>query len=121
MRDHGKERLIEPCIYYTASGKFYVRARANARYHTATLPTLGQARRFREEVRAMRPPRERLRWETDGVSKLLSSEHTSIRQSARAMLKSSPREKIKVNGRTYTKVLLPEAGRDLMMARAGIQ
>jgi hypothetical protein len=97
-------RLIEELIYYTPSGKFQVRMRLNTQYTQATFDTLAEAKRHREEVRAMRPHREVRRGKLDH-----SAHKTEERETVKDSLKKAPRTQVVIDDVEYTLVSLPDA------------
>ncbi len=99
-----RRQLIEECISYTSSGRFEVRTRLNTIYKSGLFDTLTDARRFRDELKAMRQEREHKRGSPD-----YSTEDTLTRTSVREQLKKAPRTKVERDGRKFTLVSLPDS------------
>lgn len=110
-------RVVENCITYTSSGKFEVRVRVNTVYRGGTFPTLSEARRHRDELVAMRQPREeRTRTKENQVKQTFnhSAEATQRRKAIREMIRKAPKAKVDRDGQRYTLVSLPDADREVM-------
>ena len=97
-----KRERVEECIYYTQSGRFVVGVYLNTVHKHGRFDTLSAARKFRDEIRAMRHSRE----ERSGAPDF-SADDTITRNGVREILRSAPRKTITRDGREYTLVSLP--------------
>ena len=104
----GETRVkIEPCIEYTSGGRFVVEVLLNTVVRRARFDTLSEAKRFRDDVRAMRPKRERKKKDSfTSRSDFHSADDTVTKDMNRDLLAKAKRETVIRDGKEFTLIKL---------------